>query len=180
MVVEAMWRNLKRLVLYLHNRPRVDFTTYSLVTQALPSYRYKLIRILYNPREGRALTLNGEQDSIRRSWLVLLRKEVKGRYDTNVLHWTCDCGMQKFHSYLLCKHLVQKVAEPTPDWWASVIRNHIPPFYDVRELLSPEKRVRALEPEVLGNHSWLTRMGDGQLDYNTPTISSVIVCITHL
>ena len=52
MVVEAMWRNFKRLVLYLYNRPRVDFATFALVTQALPGYRYKLLKIRNNPREG--------------------------------------------------------------------------------------------------------------------------------
>ena len=66
MVVEAMWRNFKRLVLYLHNRPRVDFATYALVTQALPAYRNKVVRILDDPRKGWAATINGKQIPIKK------------------------------------------------------------------------------------------------------------------
>jgi len=78
MVVEAMWRNFKRLVLYLYNRPRVDFATYALVTQALPPYRIKLNRILDDPRKGRASFLNGEQGPIKKAWLTLHKREIKG------------------------------------------------------------------------------------------------------
>jgi hypothetical protein len=66
MVVEAMWRNYKRLVLYLHNRPRVDFATYALVTQTLPAYRHKLLRILHDPRAGGPLLLLGSKPQSRR------------------------------------------------------------------------------------------------------------------
>ena len=121
MVVEAMWRNFKRLVLHLHNHPRVDFATYALVTQALPSYRNKLVRILDDPRKGRATNLTGEQIPIKKAWLLLLNKEIKGKYDTNVVHWTCSCSAQKYHSYLLCKHLVQALPHPDPDWWTTVV-----------------------------------------------------------
>ncbi|OSC99965.1 hypothetical protein PYCCODRAFT_1342865, partial [Trametes coccinea BRFM310] len=36
MMVEALWRNLKRLVLHMYNRPPVDLALYALITQALP------------------------------------------------------------------------------------------------------------------------------------------------
>ncbi|EIW56575.1 uncharacterized protein TRAVEDRAFT_101164, partial [Trametes versicolor FP-101664 SS1] len=36
MIVEALWRNLKRLVLYMYNRPPIDLTLYAVVTKALP------------------------------------------------------------------------------------------------------------------------------------------------
>ena len=162
-----MWRNFKRLVLHLYNRPRVDFATYALVTQALPAYRNKLVRIRNDPRKGRAATLHGEQIPIKKAWLLLLDKPVEGKYETNVCKWTCSCGMQKYHSYLLCKHLVKEVPCPPPEWWATVVRCHTPPFYDIRQLLSPEDRDRAPEPEVLGNRSWLTRMPDMPVGPNT-------------
>ena len=38
MLVEALWRNFKRLVLYQYNRPCVDFATYALVTQGIAPY----------------------------------------------------------------------------------------------------------------------------------------------
>src|SRR5258708_19043869 len=99
MVVEAMWRNFKRLVLHLHNRPRVDFATYTLVTQALPSYRNKLVRIVSDPREGRAPSISGEQIPIKKAWLMLCSREITGQYDTDILRRTCLCGAQKYHTY---------------------------------------------------------------------------------
>ena len=177
MLVEAMWRNFKRMVLHLYNRPRVDFATYALVTQALPAYRHKLVRILHNPRKGRAATLNGEQIPIKKAWLLLRNKDIKGQYDTNVLCWTCSCGAQKYHSYLLCKHLVKALPFPDPNWWATIVRRHIPPFYDIRALLSSEDRARAPAPEELGDRSWLARMPGTQGETNTPTVSHLPVCI---
>ena len=179
MVVEAMWRNFKRLVLHLYNRPRVDFATYALVTQALPAYRNKLVRIRNDPCKGRAATLHGEQIPIKKAWLLLLDKPVEGKYETNVCKWTCSCGMQKYHSYLLCKHLVKEVPRPPPEWWATIVRCHTPPFYDIRQLLSPEDRDRAPEPEVLGNRSWLTRMPDMPVGPNTLAASPLLVRIVY-
>ena len=179
MVVEAMWRNIKHLVLRMYNHPRVDFALYSLVTQALPPYRHKLLRVTDDPREGRAPSLNGEQDSIKREWLILLDKKCKGIYDMNVVDWTCSCGVQKFHPYLLCKHLVQELPRPGPDWWASLVRYPVQPFYDVRALLSPQDRARAREPVALGNHSWVPRMQGQQPDSHTPPVSLPRVCISH-
>ena len=180
MVVEAMWRNFKRLVLYLYNRPRVDFATFALVTQALPGYRHKLLRILNDPREGRATSLHGEQIPIKKAWLLLRDRKIKGEYDTKVEEWTCSCGLQKFHSYLLCKHLVQKVPRPPALWWTTLVQRHTPPFYDIRELLTPEARVIAPEPEVLGNHSWLARMPGVAVDPNAPAAPLLPVCITYI
>ena len=131
MVVKAMWRNFKRLVLYQYNRPRVDFATYALVTQALPAYRTKLVRILDDPRKGRPASLHGEQIPIKKAWLLLHDKPINGQYITNKLKWTCDCGTQKYHSYLLCKHLVQKVPRPDAEWWVTLVRCHTLPFYDI-------------------------------------------------
>ena len=180
MVVEAMWRNLKRLVLHLHNRPRVDFVTFSLVTQALPLYRHKLSKILNDPRKGRAGSLSGEQIPIKKAWIDLYHREANGHYDINVLQWTCSCGNQKYHSYLLCKHLVKKFPLPKPEWWTTVYRRHTPPFYDILDFLSAEERARAPKPEELGNLSWLARMPDAPVGANTPVISTLPVCTVHL
>ncbi len=179
MVVEAMWRNFKRLVLYLYNRPRVDFAVYALVTQALPAYRNKVVRILYDPRKGRAATLHGEQIPIKKAWLLLRDKDIRGTHDTRVFDWTCSCGAQKYHPYLLCKHLVQRVPCPPAEWWPTLVRYHIPPFYDIRELLSPVGRARAPAPEVLGNYSWLVRMPDMPVGPNAPAVSSLPVRIVY-
>ena len=122
MVVDAMWCNFKCLVLYLYNHPHVDFATYALVTQALPAYRNKLHRILDDPWKGWASFLNGEQAPIKKAWLTLHKWEIKGHYDTNVLQWTCSCGAQEYHSYLLCKHLVQALPCPDAYWWTTIVQ----------------------------------------------------------
>lgn len=180
MVVEAMWRNFKRLVLYLHNRPRVDFATFALVTQALPAYRFKLLKVMDDPRKGRAGSLTGEQIPIKKAWLALYDREANGHYDTNELLWTCSCGHQKYHSYLLCKHLVQKFPRPEADWWTTVIRYHTPPFYDIRAFLSAEEQARAPEPEKLGNRAWLARMPDMPVGASAPAVSPLPVRIVYL
>ncbi|PCH36009.1 hypothetical protein WOLCODRAFT_39395, partial [Wolfiporia cocos MD-104 SS10] len=38
MMVEALWHNIKRLVLHMYNRPPVDLTAYAVITKALPPY----------------------------------------------------------------------------------------------------------------------------------------------
>jgi len=135
MLVESLWRNFKRMVLYCYNRPRVDFATYALVTQGIAPYRVCFNQIIKNPRDGRARHLRGEQIPIKRTWLALRQHPIKGLYNTDVKHWLCRCGAQKYHSYLLCKHLVQALPLPSADWWTTVVRRHTVPFYDIRKLL---------------------------------------------
>jgi hypothetical protein len=139
MLVEALWRNYKRMVLYHYNRPCVDLATYALVTQGIAPYCLRFNRIVKNPRDGRAKGLQGEQCPIQHAWLALCSRLIKGTYDTDVTCWLCSCGAQKYHSYLLCKHLVQELPLPSPDWWANVVQWHTPPFYDVLDLLSEEQ-----------------------------------------
>jgi hypothetical protein len=157
MLVESLWRNFKRMVLHHFNRPRVDFATYALVTQGLAPYRVRFNQIMKNPRDGRARRLRGEQIPIKRAWLALRQRPIKGVYDTNVKHWLCSCGAQKYHSYLLCKHLVQALPLPSADWWTTIVRRHTAPFYDIRELLPENERVIAPSPAALGPLHWLRR-----------------------
>ena len=181
MLVESLWRNFKRMVLHHYNRPRVDFAMYALVTQGLASYRLRLNRIVRDPRDGRAKSLHGEQIPIQRAWLALYKRPLKGSYDTNVKLWLCSCGTQKFHSYLLCKHLVQALPLPSADWWATIIRRHTPPFYDIRGLLPESEREAAPIPAVLGPRYW-TRQDSAASQRSLPrplTASQNLVSGTH-
>lgn len=112
MLVEALWRNFKRMDLHQYNRPRVDFATYALVTQGIAPYRVRFNRIVRNPRDGRAKMLRGDRLPIMRAWLALLKRPIIGSYKTDTGLWLCDCGTQKYHSYLLCKHIVQDLPFP--------------------------------------------------------------------
>jgi hypothetical protein len=132
MMVEAMWRNFKRLVLHMYNRPPVDLATYAIVTKALPPYRVKLATHLGNTREGRAALPTHEQAAFKRAFDRLRKATINNsHYSTNVATWTCDCGSQKYHAQLMCKHLVQAAGAPPAAWWVSVKRYYVPPFYTV-------------------------------------------------
>ena len=128
------------MVLYHYNRPCVNLATYALATLGIAPYQVCFNQIVKNPWDGCAKSLQGEQLPIKCAWLALHSWPIKGTYDTDVTSWLCSCGAQKYHSYLLCKHLVQKLLLPSPDWWPNVIRRHTPPFYDILDLLSEEQQ----------------------------------------
>ncbi|KAI0665773.1 hypothetical protein C8Q78DRAFT_1198967, partial [Trametes maxima] len=151
MVVEALWRNIKRFVLHMYNRPSIDLALYAIVTQALPPYQQKLAEILHDTRDGRAPTLSDTQASFKRAWEHLLKVPIKGEYTVDLTEWTCDCGTQKYHSHLLCKHLVQAAGPQADDWWPKVERYHVPPFYIIP--MSGQA-----PPETMRSHAWLPRM----------------------
>ena len=167
------------MVLYCYNRPRVDFATYALVTQGIAPYRVHFNQIIKNPWDGRARRLCGEQIPIKHTWLTLRQRPIKGLYDTDVKHWLCPCGAQKYHSYLLCKHLVQALPLPSTDWWTTVVRRHTAPFYDIRKLLPESERVTAPIPAALGPRHWL-RQGCPVSQNRSPLIASQnLVSSTH-
>ena len=153
MIVESLWRNLKRLVLQMYNRPPVDLANYAIITQCLPIYRLTLSKIIATRSGSRPDKPTTMQAAFKRSWERLACVPIKGSYDTDLLTWTCNCGAQKYHSFLLCKHLVQKAGTPSPDWWVAATRYHIPPFYTIEvdgELIKPPERKR--------DWDWLARM----------------------
>lgn len=131
MMVEALWRNLKRLVLHNYNRPPVDLAVYALVRGSIPPYRITLSRFLQVRAGGRPHGLSNMQESFKKAWQRLQTVPIKGSYVTNTSDWTCNCGSQKYHAHLLCKHLVQAVGDIPPRWWSRVHRFYTRPFYSV-------------------------------------------------
>lgn len=181
MVVEALWRNLKRFVLHLYNRPPIDLATYAIITKTLPPYRLTLSTILGNSqRAGRSQSLTHMQTALKKSWKRLMKVPIKRSYATDILTWTCDCSTQKYHSYLLCKHLVQAAGNIPPSWWPKAIRYHIPPFYTM-----PINGTVAEPPEDKHNHWWLAQMpgastftGSNSSDQNLEP--QLVHCYTHI
>ena len=157
MMVEALWRNLKHLVLHLYNRPPLDLAVYAIVTKSLPPYCHTLAQVLEDARPGRAKSLTHFQQAYKRSWQKLRKVPIRGSYQTDLSTFTCDCGAQKYHSYLLCKHLVHAADTtrgPIPSsWWPDAIRYHIPPFYTI-----PLNGSTPNAPESTRHHAWLHRM----------------------
>ncbi|KAI0682131.1 hypothetical protein BC835DRAFT_1424816 [Cytidiella melzeri] len=129
MMVEALWRNLKRLVLHNYSPPPVDLAVYALVHGSIPPYRITLSRFLHARSGGRPKGLSNMQEAFKKSWQRLQTVPIKGTYITDVTQWKCDCGSQKYHAHLLCKHLVQAVGDVPPSWWSRVHRFYTAPFY---------------------------------------------------
>ena len=155
MMVESLWRNLKRLVLHMYNRPPLDLANYAIITQSLAGYRITLSKILKadSGQNRRPKKLSHMQEAFKRSWKALRNVPIKGAYKTDVTAWTCDCGAQKYHAYLLCKHLVHAAGSIPVTWWVNASRYHIPPFYTV-----PIDGTVRPPPESKRNHAWLSRM----------------------
>ena len=130
-MVEALWCNLKRLVLHNYNRPPVDLAVYALVRGSILPYRVTLSHILTTRPGGRPKGLSNMQEMFKKSWQRLTTVPIKGKYATNTTQWTYDCGAQKYHAYLLCKHLVQAVGDVPSSWWTRVQRFYTPPFFTV-------------------------------------------------
>ncbi|CDO76217.1 hypothetical protein BN946_scf184894.g6 [Trametes cinnabarina] len=153
MVVEALWRNLKCLILHMYNRPPIDLALYAIVTKSLPPYRQTLKKIIKNPRHGRAAKLTHLQKDFKHAWERLENAPVRGTYQTDITRWTCDCGAQKYHAHLLCKHLVQAAGHLPASWWPTAVHYHIPPFYTV-----PINGRIAAPPEEVLDHGWAERL----------------------
>jgi hypothetical protein len=164
MMVEALWRNLKRLVLHMYNRPPADLAVHALVTKSIPPYRHTLSTLISIRRGGRPQALTHMQEAFKRAWEHLLTVPIKGTYTTNIMKWTCDCGAQKYHAYLLCKHLVHAAGRLPSNWWATATRFHVPPFYTV-----PIEGQIASPPERNQNRDW-----NLDLDSDDESTSSVV------
>lgn len=173
MVVEALWRNLKRLVLHMYNRPRVDLAAYVLITQSIPPYRITLRKLLQPRDGGRPKTLTNMQVAFKRAWKRLSKSHIKGTYNTDLARWTCDCGSQKYHANLLCKHLVQAVGPIDTSWWPLVTRYNVPPFYTV-----PINSVIADPPQLNLDRPWLDGASDAEVDLMLDVETSSLPDIT--
>ncbi|KAI9067853.1 hypothetical protein FKP32DRAFT_1562866, partial [Trametes sanguinea] len=117
-------------------------------------YRQTLQKVIKNPRRGRAARLTHLQKDFKHAWERLEKVPIRGTYQTSVSRWTCDCGAQKYHAHLLCKHLVQAVGHPSAAWWPTVIRYHVPPFYTI----PGDNGVVPAPPENVAGHGWAARL----------------------
>jgi len=178
MLVESLWRNFKQMVLHYYNCPWVDFVTYTLVIQGIAPYWVCFNQIIKNPWDGHARHLCGERIPIKHVWLTLCQCPIRGLYNTDIKHWLCQCGAQKYHSYLLCKH-VQALPLPSADWWTTVVWWHTAPFYNICKLLPESEQVTAPVPAALGPWHWL-RWECHVLQNHSPLIASQnLVSSTH-
>jgi hypothetical protein len=168
MMVEALWRNLKRITLYLFSRPRLDHCSYAIITKSLAHYR-NVLSILTRPvNPARPPALTNSQQEFKKSFVHLASIPIKGQYTTDVAQWVCDCGSQKYHAHLLCKHLVQAAGKIPDAWWHTARRYHVRPFYTL-----PVNGAAASDPpeDVESAHFWVPCMSTRSLGSATVTIN---------
>lgn len=85
MIVESLWRVIKRRDLAHFNRPRLDLVVHVILKKTLPRLRQKLAFILGTWREGRGASLAEWQKDLRMDWIEmgksdeqqLVKKELK-------------------------------------------------------------------------------------------------------
>jgi hypothetical protein len=152
MTVESVWRNFKRLAIPHHARVSADMSIHLLCKETIARSRIRLLKHTPDdPRRGRKKKLSAEQAAMKKKWMELTKAKIKGTYRTDPNMWTCNCGSQKYNAFLLCKHLVQSVPVPSPDWWPEAVRYSVPPFYVVPGVSQP------MEPEIITEYGWLSR-----------------------
>ena len=108
MMVEALWRNLKRLVLRNFNRPRLDLPLFALVRGSIPPYRNTLSQFFQPRSGGRPKGPSNMQEPFKKAWRRLQTITIKRKYITDTDRWACDCGAQKYH-------LAQAIGD-VPQW----------------------------------------------------------------
>jgi hypothetical protein len=167
MIVEALWRNYKRISMPHHARIAADYAVSVLIKDTLKVYRHRVLKHTdRDPRKGHTPTMTAEQKSFKAAWEKLSTATINGTYKTDPSSWTCNCGAQKYHSHLLCKHLVQSVPRPSHDWWPRVVRYSIQPFYVIPGSGSTST------PEKITHYTWRSRrMNVAESEEAEPVVS---------
>ncbi|CAK5273756.1 unnamed protein product [Mycena citricolor] len=140
MAVENFWRNLKHGTLHHLLHPRLDQLVHLIVTDVIPRFRDKMRIFDTDYRPGRARALTPWQTELKKNWKKQAARAVSSNTYTHSLNlstWTCTCGQQKYNAFLLCKHLVQAVHLPDPQFFREVYRRRVTPFYH-HPLLRPK------------------------------------------
>ncbi|KAJ7763778.1 hypothetical protein B0H16DRAFT_1801158 [Mycena metata] len=133
MNVENLWRQLKHGFLHNHLRPRLDQLIWILVTQVTPAYHARMQILNDGHRIGRSKAPTQFQKQFKTMWKKLegrtLAVDADRKYITSVERWTCTCKSQPLNSCHLCKHLVDAVGHPSPEFWTQVVRRRTQPLY---------------------------------------------------
>ncbi|KAJ7220490.1 hypothetical protein GGX14DRAFT_342940, partial [Mycena pura] len=136
MSVENFWRTKLFSILFI--LASISSFTYLIAVEVLPYTEAKMQIFEADFRPGRAKMLTPYRKAFKKGWKTLAARPLGTQgYVTNLSTWTCSCGQQKYNAFLLCKHLVQAVLPPDPDFFREVVRRRVTPFYSHR-LLHPK------------------------------------------
>lgn len=130
MTTENLWKQLKHNWLHHLLHPRLDQLLYIICSQLIPAYMHRANILEDDFRSGWSKPLTNYQRYFKGAWRKLATATITGRvYATNIATWQCNCGAQRFSPHLLCKHLVQAVPPPTPEFFMHIHRRRTLPFY---------------------------------------------------
>ncbi|KAJ7453245.1 hypothetical protein B0H11DRAFT_1741442 [Mycena galericulata] len=110
MVVESMWKHIKRRDLAQFNRPRLDLVTYLVIIGLLPRVRQTLDYVRGFLRMGRPKALAGWQVDFKAAWLDMVRTD-EHRLVEKQLKWLRTARNTKGRE----EHLLQLEEEETRD-----------------------------------------------------------------
>ncbi|KAJ9106406.1 hypothetical protein QFC21_001552 [Naganishia friedmannii] len=135
MMVESLWRVIKRKYLIDFQRPRLDLAIHLILTNALPNIDITLRQLDGTFRVGREDLLANWQMDLKAEWEDMSltdvqrqqarqsrsqasaesdvqihwdRQEVPEAWAQDMQKWTCSCPAYTYSRFLLCKHLVRK------------------------------------------------------------------------
>ncbi len=135
MTAENHFYQLKGDYLHFLHRPRLDHAVWVLVVKVMPAYMSRASGMEDTHRLGRGKALTTFQQGFKTAWKKKeLLKVSDKKYDTNVANWLCNCGSQELDTYHCCKHLIQAVPKPSPEFWGRVVRRRVVPLYQDKEL----------------------------------------------
>jgi hypothetical protein len=148
MIAESHWRTLKHDYLHRFNRPRVDLVVWILTSRVLPDAVHRMTAIS-----------NGQFRIFKARWREAFKKQWRKEacktvhpdklkeYHTSPVDWVCSCRSFLHSRFLICKHIVHCFESPSPEFFETVSRQTIYPFWkDVQLTLRPEYAPKAAPP----------------------------------
>ncbi|KAJ6018382.1 ATP-dependent DNA helicase PIF1 [Penicillium canescens] len=165
MIVESHWRTLKHDYLHRFNRPRVDLVVWVLASRVLPDAIHRMKAI----SSGQFRIFKARwREAFKKQWRREASKTVDPdklkEYHTSPVNWVCSCKSFLHSRFLICKHIVHCFESPSPDFFETVSRQTVYPFWKDERLV--------LLPEFASREGLRTRKLHGNIEMQDTTLAS--------
>ncbi|KAJ6038021.1 ATP-dependent DNA helicase PIF1 [Penicillium canescens] len=164
-IVESHWRTLKHDYLHRFNRPRVDLVVWVLASRVLPDAIHRMKAI----SSGQFRIFKARwREAFKKQWRREASKTVDPdklkEYHTSPVNWVCSCKSFLHSRFLICKHIVHCFESPSPDFFETVSRQTVYPFWKDERLV--------LLPEFASREGLRTRKLHGNIEMQDTTLAS--------
>ncbi|KAJ6039029.1 hypothetical protein N7460_007061 [Penicillium canescens] len=165
MIVEPHWRTLKHDYLHRFNRPRVDLVVWVLASRVLPDAIHRMKAI----SSGQFRIFKARwREAFKKQWRREASKTVEPdklkEYHTSPVNWVCSCKSFLHSRFLICKHIVHCFESSSPDFFETVSRQTVYPFWKDERLV--------LLPEFASREGLRTRKLHGNIEMQDTTLAS--------